>query len=212
MESNNVTCPLILGKWKLELSIHRPQAWDFCQLWQNSCCLSSDTTKVSPFVTYLWLIINTFLEVQLYQFSQNDKATFLNKDLIYEKTKPWQQWMVCFPLSYRNTASCPSHEKNLWQPSLHRLHTYRNHGLSTPAAPAPAACLTPGDTCRSAAALTPEGLHVTPIKGGWLSFLKAFFKSFAKSWLPQRQEGISAVWRQLVSGPTLDRSSPHLAW
>lgn len=171
-----MTCVLILGKWKFEVSIHRLQAWDFCQLWQNNCCVSADTTKVSSFFTYLWLIINIFLEVELYLFSQNYKATFLNKDLICEKMKPWQQWMVCFPLHCRNTVSCPSHEKNLWQQSLHRLHTYRNHGLPTPAAPAPAACLTSGGRCRSAgaAALTPARLHVPPIKGGWPSRLKIF--------------------------------------
>lgn len=102
LESNNVKYALILGKWKFELSIHRPEVWDFCQLWRNNCYLSADTTKVSSFFTHLQLIINIFLEVKLYWFPQNYQATFLNKDLICEKMKPWQQWMACFPLHYRH--------------------------------------------------------------------------------------------------------------
>lgn len=55
--------------------------------------------------------------MELCWFSQNYKATFVNKGLICEEMKPWRQRMVCFPLRYRNAISCPSHEKNLLQRS-----------------------------------------------------------------------------------------------
>lgn len=55
--------------------------------------------------------------MELCWFSQNYKATFVNKGLICEEMKPWRQRMVCFPLCYRNAVSCPSHEKNLLQQS-----------------------------------------------------------------------------------------------
>lgn len=74
-----------VGKWKFGVSIHRLQ---YLSAMAKYCYLSADTTKVSSSFTYSWLIINIFLKVELYRFSQNYKATFINKDLICEEMKP----------------------------------------------------------------------------------------------------------------------------
>ena len=141
--------------------------------------------------------------MELYLFSQNYKATFINKELLCEEMKPWRQWTACFPLRCRDAVSCPSHEKNFLRRSRHRLHTYRNHGLPTPAAPAPATRLT-AEVSRSWRCYTCEAPPCTPRwrRAAGLHCIFYFFicwREFICLYTEAgklMQEGISAVLRQ----------------
>lgn len=192
----------------------------FLSAMAKHCYVSADTRKVSSSFTYSWLIINIFLKVKLYRFSQNYKATFRNKALICEEMKPWLavndllstalQKCHFLPLPWKEFAvAVPAQTAHLQKPraahagstgTCHSPHLQRQPRVSRSWS-----CYTYEAPCTACGRRAP-GLR-------YIFFLIICCNELFVSTLKQENRGrrVFLLFGDNL-GTTLGRPGPHLAW